>query len=311
MHIPGIIHRSAVDDLDLEPGQFATWLRQGSVRSVQPWYVTAAAPPDLVAILQQGVRPTCLDAAALHGLWVPPRPEAVHVFRPRRARGHRRASGTGAAGDSLATARPIRRRGGKELGAPQAPVPLLHHGPALRSWPDTAPVPQLSLVLEHAARCLTAVDAATLFESALEQGRVTDHQAEQIVASLPHRQRRDLGRIRRGAGSGTETTVRWWLESLGVPVRVQVHIGTVGRVDILAGRRWIIECDSREFHDDEQQYARDRARDLELQFLGFRVTRLTWEQVFVSWRTTRPMLLAILRRGDHLRPPAPSLIRAV
>ena len=45
------------------------------------------------------------------------------------------------------------------------------------------------------------------------------------------------------------------------------------------------------------------ARDLYLTSRGYRVTRLSWEQVFVRWEETREMLLAILRRGEHLEPP--------
>ena len=97
--------------------------------------------------------------------------------------------------------------------------------------------------------------------------------------------------------------MRWWLESLTVPVRAQVQIGQVGRVDLLIGRSWIIECDSRAFHDNPKQYSADRSRDLALQSYGYRVTRLTWQQVFVTWPATQKMLLTILRRGTHRDPP--------
>ena len=65
----------------------------------------------------------------------------------------------------------------------------------------------------------------------------------------------------------------------------------------------MIECDSREFHDDPLSYDADRARDLDLTSRGYRVTRLSWEQVFLRWEETQAMLLAILRRGEHLDPP--------
>ena len=66
--------------------------------------------------------------------------------------------------------------------------------------------------------------------------------------------------------------------------------------DLLVGRSWVIECDGREFHDDPLSYDADRARDLYLMSRGYRVTRLSWEQVFLRWEETQTMLLAILRR---------------
>lgn len=96
--------------------------------------------------------------------------------------------------------------------------------------------------------------------------------------------------------------MRWWFESRGIGVKTQVRFPyDARRVDLLVGRSWIIECDSREFHDDPLSYADDRARDLYLESIGYRVTRLTWEQVFLQWPDTRRKLQTILGRGDHRR----------
>lgn len=306
MRIRGIIHRTDLPGHDISQKQLAEWLRSGAVQSMQPWYLTSEAPADLVSILRTGTRPTCLDAAALHGLWVPPSLKSVHVFRPRQGRGRRSAGrGRTTAPEAVPVpkATPVRRRKGKIVWGPEKTLPLSHHGPALRTWPSAHPVPDLSLVLEHAARCLPLSQAATLFESALDRKELAPREAERVISALPQRLRRGLARIRSDAGSGTETTVRWWFESLGVAVSTQVSIAGVGRVDLLLGQSWVIECDSREFHDNPEQYARDRARDLALQALGYRVTRLTWKQVFVTWASTQERLLSILRRADHHRPP--------
>lgn len=306
MHVPGIIHRS---ELPLLPQSEVTRrLGVGTPQKILPWRVTDNAPSDLVAVLREGVRPTCLDGAALHGLWIPPGLDAVHVFRPRQGRGQRTAGRTRKEPETQTNALPIRRFDGQvrwteETWRKDERPQLVFHGPALRAWPTTDPVPDLGMILDHAARCLPTVQAATLFESALEKRKLRMPEAQRIIAALPQRHRRALARIRADAGSGTETTVRWWLESLRVPVRAQVRIRGVGRVDMMLGHKWIIECDSRRFHDDPDQYARDRARDLRLQSYGYQVTRLTWEQVFLHWGTTKEMLLSILRRGEHLRTP--------
>lgn len=225
MKIPGVLHRSDLLGLDLDPQQLSEWRRRGALGSAQPWYFTAEASADLIAILRLGVRPTCLDAAALHGLWIPPRLQRVHVFRPRIARGRRTATRQGGAEVPAPRAAPLRRNGGQNEEKPTKKVPLQHHAPALRAWPDTDPVPDLALILDHAARCLRAIDAATLFESALEKRVISRPVADRIIAGLPHDRRHALSRIRADAGSGTETTVRWWCESLTVPVRAQVQTG--------------------------------------------------------------------------------------
>lgn len=303
MKIPGVLHRTDLRELDVERPQFVQWRDRDALHRAQPWYFTDEAPADLIAILRLGVRPTCLDAAALHGLWVPPRFENVHVFRPRLARGRRTATRHGDVSTPIPEAVPLRRHGGAAPVRPRKPVPFLHHAPALRAWPGNDPVPDLRTVLDHSARCLPAVDAATLFESALERREISRAGAGQIISALPCGRRESLSRIRADAGSGTETAVRWWFESLTVPIRAQVQIRQVGRVDLLLGSSWIIECDSRSFHDNPKQYATDRARDLVLQSYGYHVTRLTWQQVFVTWEETQKMLLTILRRGTHRDPP--------
>lgn len=294
MEISGIRHRRQLRDDAVTRRDLERWARRGVITSVQPWYVTADAPEDLVALLRLGVRPACLDAASLHGLWIP-RHSGVHAYRPRSRDRI----------DELRDARvpALRRRDGVPVrsGPPQ---PVVLHRPEPRAWPDVDPVPELDLVLEHAGYCLPPVKAAVLFESALHQGLLTLPNAQQIVASLPQRARRSLARIRTDAESGTETTVRWWFESRGVPIRAQVPFpGRPQRMDLLVGESWVIECDSRQHHDDPRSYDEDHERDLYLASRGFRVTRLTWEQVFLRWEQTEAMLIAILGRGDHLRPP--------
>ncbi|WP_010550254.1 hypothetical protein [Brachybacterium paraconglomeratum] len=172
------MHRKGLAEVERDPDRRRALLRSGKIRSVDQWYVTEEAPEDLLALLELGVRPTCLDAAALHGLWIP-MAVGVHAYRPRRV---------------------------------EAPP--------------------------------------------------------------------DAPRLR---------------------VRSQAQLLPDVRVDLLIGTNWVIECDSRRFHDDPTQYREDRRRGLTLSSRGYRVTRLTWEQVFLDWSRTSAMLLEMLRRRDHRR----------
>lgn len=302
MKIPGVILKTQLPSIEPDLSARRRLLRDGAMRSAGQWYVTPEAPDDLVALLEVGVRPTCLDAAALLGLWTPIG-RGVHAFCPR------------------ATSAPmppprltqIRRRIDPLTGALIRPPdpgpgeprralePLVYHRPRIRTWPDDDPVPDIGLVLEHAARCLPTLDTAILIESALNKRVLTPRQLDTLLATLPGRSRTTLARVRSDAQSGTETAVRWWFERRGTRVRTQVQVLPGIRVDILIGTNWVIECDSKRFHDDPEQYREDRRRDLALTAVGYKVTRLTWEQVFLEWDRTSAILATILQRRLHHR----------
>lgn len=105
--------------------------------------------------------------------------------------------------------------------------------------------------------------------------------------------------------SGTESRVRLHLQQRHVPVRPQVHIVGVGRVDLLVGNSLAIELDSRAHHTGAENYAKDRSRDLELVRLGYRVIRLTYQQVFDDWAATQLTLSDVLSSRAHRRHPKP------
>lgn len=296
VEIRGIKHQALLRAEGVPVTVVRRWVRTGAVTTVAQWYIRSNAPAGLIALLELGLRPTCLDAASLHGIWTPLH-EGTHVFRPRRPLSDPALTGR--------TAHPLRRRRSEIITSEEAQGLVLHR-PLLTAWPDHDPVPDLELVLVHAAHCLPIRKAAVLFESAIHRGKLTLADAKAIVASLPVRLRRPLSRLRPDAESGTETLVRWWLESRRLQVTPQALFPDGRRrMDLLVGRSWVIECDSREFHDDPVSYAEDRARDLYLTSRGYRVTRLSWEQVCVQWEETEKMLLGILGRGDHLDPPRP------
>lgn len=302
MQIQGVVLKSQLPRIEPDPRRRRAWLRSGMIRSVGQWYVTPEAPADLVAILALGVRPTCLDAASLQGLWVP-LGTGAHVYRPRAVE----------APTPAPRVMPIRRRIDPETkqlvplrdpvegSARRQPQPLVLHAPRLRAWAGVDPVPDILQTLDHAARCLPTVKAAILTESALDKGLLSSGELERLLTGLPQRYRNPLSRVRSDAQSGTETAVRWWLEERRVRVRSQVQLLPDVRVDLLLGTNWVIECDSRRFHDDPDQFREDRRRDLILSSRGYRVTRLTWEQVFLEWRSTARMLQSMLRRRDHRR----------
>lgn len=289
MRLDGIVHRHEITARGIDRTAVRAGLRSGEISRLGPWYMRAGADQRLFPYLEAGLRPTCVDAAVLHGLWTPP-VRGAHAFLPR---------GAGRRGEHPATQLRLVPVRGAATVPPSPPQPVMLHRPVLRSWPSHDPVPDLELVLEHAARCLSPRDTAIVMESALNRGAITRTHLKELIAGLPRYLRRPLSRLQSTAESGTETAVRWWFEKRNVPVRAQVVIAGVGRVDLLVGDRWVIECDSKAHHTGREQYQTDRRRDLALRARGYLVTRLTWEQVFLHWDEVEPQLLAVLARGEH------------
>lgn len=231
-------------------------------------YVVPGTDDAVVAALRHGARATCLTAARHHGMWTPPGP-GRHVYT-------RRGSGV--------------------------PGPWVTHG-FHRNWPETDLVASPQLLIEHAARCLDPLHVGILAESALHLELLHEADVAAVSRSAPRPVQRVLGRANPLAESGTESKVRLHLELRHVPVTPQVRIDDVGRVDLLIGRRWILECDSRAHHTDEAAYAKDRGRDIRAIRRGYMPSRLTYAMCFGGWDDTVEWLDAVIASGQHLIPP--------
>lgn len=233
------------------------------------YYATPGTDALVVAALRAGVRPTCLTAAKHHGLWVPPG-DGRHAYAHR--------------------SRPL-------------PSGWVGHG-WHQVWPEADPVASPELLIRHACTCLDPVDVAILAESALREGALDLADLATIRRTAPRDTARVLERATDLAESGTETKVRLFFQMRGVEVRPQVQIPEVGRVDLLVGRRWIVECDSRAHHTGDGRYEYDRGRDISAGALGYTTTRLTHGMVFGDWAQTTTLLLTMLRSGQHLIDPS-------
>lgn len=235
-------------------------------------YATPETDDAIVAALRRGARSTCLTAARHHGLWTPPGP-GRHVYT-------RRGRATSAA--------------------------WIDHG-YHHAWPEEDPVASPALLIEHAARCVEPLHVGILAESALHQDLLDEADLASIRRASPRRVQRVLDRANRLAESGTESKVRLHLELGRVPVQAQVEIEGVGRVDLLVGASWILECDSKAHHRDEKAYEIDRGRDFRAAGLGYRTSRLTYDMCFAGWDETVLWLAQMVATGDHLIPPAERL----
>ncbi|WP_308467449.1 hypothetical protein [Rathayibacter soli] len=174
-------------------------------------------------------------------------------------------------------------------------------------WRWTSPAKPVTVApivttLLHAIDCQCEEGAVVMLDSALNLKKVAMRQLRAATVSLPARYSRVLDLCDGTSQSGTESLVRLRLRRLGIRVRTQVQIRSVGRVDLLVGDRLVIECDSHEFHDGDVASARDYDRDIALIDRDYVVLRLNYRQIVHEWERIEPVILRLIARGRHLYP---------
>ena len=251
-------------------------LASGSLRRIaRGWYDLGATSPDEHTAAASGTRIGCLTGLRDHGVWVPPTTHP-HVIAPRWAETVTR-------------------------------VGVEHELPRGHSWPRHAIVYGILDCLRQVLRHHDVETSLIVLESAVNLRKVPESVVLELIGERPPRRAVQLGsRLDPKAESGTETRVRLFLARRGYRVRSQVVIPGVGRVDLLVGESLIIECDSHVHHTGESAYRSDRTRDLRAAALGYRVIRLTWEQVFLDWDVTQALLVEHLRARAYRHPTSPS-----
>lgn len=235
------------------------------VRLRPGWLSLPGADPAVVRAVSLGGVLSCVSALAWHGVWVPEHNQ-LHLRR------------TGAGRLS-----PLHVGGVRDCGRP-APTP--------------SAVDPLAVALRNSTSCLTAEGFVVVLDSILNLRLMGRANLIEVLAPLPGRQRRLLEKCDRSE-AGTESMVRLRLRSKGVKVRSQVSIPGVGRVDLLVGDCLVIEVDSREHHTKGPAYEADRERDRRLTARGYRVVRLTYQQVVHDWARVEADLLRMIRQDLH------------
>jgi very-short-patch-repair endonuclease len=226
-------------------------------------YALPGAPPDAVAAATVRGRLTCCSAAKRHGFDLLREPERPHVQVPRN---RPRASD----------------------------LAVVHRGAAPGRGPVVPPVTALLWVL----RCLPALEAVVVVDSAVRQGKAR-------VSGLRSRlrgpgsveARRVLGLVDGSSGSLIETIMRLALRQAGLTVRCQVGIDGVGRVDMVIDGWLVIEVDGFAYHSERAQYRLDRARANALAVRGYVLLRFTYEDVMHRLPETVATVLAVHARG--------------
>ena len=232
------------------------------------WYRLRDADDAVVTAVAAGGVLTCVSALAFHGIWVPR--------------------------DDIPHARPARETIRLDTG--------VHHCSIARRLPSPVlAVDPVALALRTASACLTREYLVAAVDSAMGAGLARHPDLEEALWWSSHRGHEALAATD-WAQSGTESLLRQRLRSLRFPVRTQVSIDGVGRVDLLVGDRLVIEADSVAHHTGAQAYRADRHRDLMLTALGYRVVRVSWEQVTFDWPAVARAVRRIVDAGEHRWP---------
>jgi len=248
-----------------------TAVEKGTLRRLaRGWYDAGGCSSDDLAALALGGRIGCLTGLRDHGVWVPPT-QHPHVITPRWV-------------------------------SPGSTV-VSHPLPRIASWAPTSVRYDVVECLRQVLRHHDVETSLIVLESACNLRLVSSQTVAGLIAECPERTAELLARFDPRAESGSETRVRLFLVRLGYRVRPQLYVRGVGRVDLLVGESLIIECDSHAHHTAEANYRIDRSRDLNAAAGGYRVVRLSWEQIFLTWPSTQGLLLSHLRTRRYRRPP--------
>jgi very-short-patch-repair endonuclease len=165
----------------------------------------------------------------------------------------------------------------------------------------------------HCALSRPLVEAVVIADSALRIRALT---VEELIEGVrgwdgkpgAARLRRVLALVDPDAESVLESLLRVLLHEHGMHPDSQVvlerlHGGRLGRVDFcFVDQRLVIECDGRRWHDPQDARDKDRRRDNELERAGWRLVRVTWEEV-----VERPQdVVRLVRDCLDLSPTTPS-----
>lgn len=229
-----------------------TAMRHGLITRIdRGLYAAHGAPPWAVAAARHRAHLTCVTAFQHWGLPLLSAPSATHLAVPLD----------------------------RHIRNPRADV-RLHRG----NWAverNSAAVRHVTpaSALEHAARCLEPRELLAVADSALAKGLVT---RDELVFTGRRSRRRGLWlreHCDARADSMLESFARLELVEAGFRVESQVWLPGAGRVDLLVNGAVVVETDGRDFHGRDEDFVKDRRRDVAIQVLGLDVLRFAYVDV--------------------------------
>jgi very-short-patch-repair endonuclease len=255
--------------------EIADAVAAGMLRRVRrSWLVTSDCDAFRVVAAAHSGRVTCVSAAALHGLWVPPTgtPALAHVAVPGTSSRHP----TDGAVLHWST-------GPAAVGRNMTEEPILN-------------------VLFHVAHCLPRADALAVWESAVRK-KLTDPSVLRFVAWRRPEAAAVAALVSSLSDSGLETRFVDGMRRAGVRVQQQVWIDA-HPVDGLIGKSLVVQLDGFAHHGDAAARRRDLAADARLVTRGYVVLRFDYQQILFDWDNVLQTVLTAMAQDAHVRPVA-------
>ncbi|WP_318152883.1 endonuclease domain-containing protein [Microbacterium helvum] len=165
---------------------------------------------------------------------------------------------------------------------------------------DSFGIPSVPRVLRQILLCRGLEEFFVTLESARRLKQLSETGLAWLRARVGPDARDAIAFSRADADSGLESLLRWRLRSHNLPVRTQMRIPSVGRVDFLIGDRLIVEVDGAPNHDDESHRHKDLVRDANAASWGHVTLRFDYALVVHDWPTVEMAILAYIDRGLHL-----------
>jgi very-short-patch-repair endonuclease len=248
------------------------------VRVRQGWYASRDIHPTLLAAARVGGRLTCMTGLGQQGFW-------MHSARQLHVAVHPNACRLRSPFDMHVRLAALASDGVR------AHWRAFEGGSRLLLNPMTC--------LQDVAACQPIDVVAASAASVLHERPGLLGAWLELLPSLTIAQQRALGQVDGICESGTESLLWFRMRQHRLPVRRQVHVPGVGRVDFRIGQRLVVEVDGAAYHTDPERFEADRRRDALLSIRGYRVLRFSYRQVMERWEEVEAAILAAVIRGDH------------
>lgn len=266
----GVAHTTDIRAAGYSSHDLALAVGTGMVQRIRrSWLATGDCDPIRIRAASVSGRVTCISAAKMKELWVPPTGEALQ--RPHIAI---RGTSSRFDGDGL----------------------ILHWANGPVAVGRTTIEDPIANVLFHVARCLPRLEALAVWESAIRK-----HLADPAVLSRLHWRSSRAQELAAVASvlsdSGLETVFFAGMRRLPLPIRQQVRIDG-HPVDALIGDRLVVQIDGFEHHrgKDRRKDLRDDAR---LALRGYTVLRFDYQQILFDWTFVEETVLTAVAQGLH------------
>lgn len=165
----------------------------------------------------------------------------------------------------------------------------------------SAPMPAglwvpVAAAIDQAAWCTTPLEQLVLIDAALHRRMLLPAALRHFGAGTARRRAWMTRMASRAAESPLETVARVGFVTAGLPVREQVVVLGVGRIDFVVGEAVAVEVDGWEFHQSREAFERDRARDREMLARRMPVMRFTARELRADLLGVVSQVAAVARR---------------